>query len=405
MLVGAGEARRRVPSSPLFAEVLALFEQGDVSVTAVDGRVVDVRDLPLADFHTLRAIVLKAGLVFEEAIQITCRNCDATMTVQPCHGLELGPLVDDERDEELDATAPFGRPFEVEDTVVTFAARTVAEAAPLFTMLGEIREDPAAALRIDAGVVQAMGIAALGRETDPASIAAELARCSETTFGAITDCYLASHYPLRLGSVAICAACNARNDVDAPFEREFDVHAGPRDDGPRDAFPAFDAFAGRAVALAEPYLDQVPGERVLLVIEGETPAVDDGGEPLLGSYVPPYAGDAGSPSRAPTVTLYFRTFLAMWNEDGPYDWEAEIEETVEHELEHHIHFLRGDDPLDDEERDAIDEEVARVVGQKEVQRRAASATSASLVDFVKRTWPLWVIAAIALALSFFVGEQ
>ena len=26
---------------------------------------------------------------------------------------------------------------------------------------------------------------------------------------------------------------------------------------------------------------------------------------------------------------------AMWQEDGPYDWEDELRETVEHEYEHH----------------------------------------------------------------------
>ncbi|MBF5066225.1 hypothetical protein G6O45_23615, partial [Salmonella enterica subsp. enterica serovar Istanbul] len=66
-------------------------------------------------------------------------------------------------------------------------------------------------------------------------------------------------------------------------------------------------------------IEGVPGEAVELVVEGGTPAVDEGGEPLLGSYVPPHPGDAGAPSRAPVVTVYYRTFRATWDEDGAYD--------------------------------------------------------------------------------------
>ena len=51
-----------------------------------------------------------------------------------------------------------------------------------------------------------------------------------------------------------------------------------------------------------------------MVIEEGTSAVDDGGDPLLGSYVPPDPGDASMPSRAPLVTIYYRTFRAVWDE-------------------------------------------------------------------------------------------
>ena len=57
------------------------------------------------------------------------------------------------------------------------------------------------------------------------------------------------------------------------------------------------------------------------------------------------------PERPAEVTIFYRTFRAMWNEEGGYDWEAEIRETIEHELEHHVAFLTGDDPMDEAERD------------------------------------------------------
>jgi hypothetical protein len=97
------------------------------------------------------------------------------------------------------------------------------------------------------------------------------------------------------------------------------------------------------------------------------------------------------------VTVYFRTFAAMWGEDGPYDWDDELVETIEHELEHHMSFLRGDDPTDDEERAVIRDEAVRIVGRREAGRRAIEGFGASWGDFVKRTWPLWLLAVIALA--------
>ena len=82
---------------------------------------------------------------------------------------------------------------------------------------------------------------------------------------------------------------------------------------------------------------------------------------------PEVKGDATTPALRPTVTLYVRTFRAMWNEEGAYDVAAEIDETVSHELEHHGHFLSGHDPMDEEERGEIAVEVARAfTGRKEL---------------------------------------
>jgi hypothetical protein len=247
---------------------------------------------------------------------------------------------------------------------------------------------------------------ALGALTEPVRVARALADCDDEAFAGVTDAFLDAYYPMRLGGVAFCPKCNARNDVDAPYEREFAAAGTARRRQEEAAvrwppLPAFDAFAERAERIAAPLIEEIPGERVELVIEGGTPAVDDGGEPLLGSYVPPHPGDHSTPTRPPTVTIYYRTFRAVEQDEGPYDWEDELRETIEHELEHHVYFLRGDDPMDDEERAEIDREAVRIVGRREAERRAASSFVASLRDFARLTWPLWIIALVALLLTIF----
>lgn len=205
-----------------------------------------------------------------------------------------------------------------------------------------------------------------------------------------------------------CPGCGARNDVDAPYVRELEA-SGPRvrhaPDGAATApLPDFETFAARAEALAAPRLATSPGEPVMLVIEDGTPAVDDGGEPLLGSYVPPLPGDAQRAPSPATVTVYYRTFAAVWAEDGPYDWEDELDETIEHELLHHAYFLRGEDPMDDEERDVIAGEGLRLVGKREATRRAFGDFAADLREFFTRTWPLWILALFA-AIVGLVGQR
>jgi hypothetical protein len=395
----------RASGAPLFAEAVAALTPPGARVSLTkDGKSVDVGSLPLRDFHVLRAVLARSGVVAEDEVEIACRNCEAPMKVRPCAALEVGPWAAGELDDpELDATLPFGQPVDVPEIPlgrvrtarsVTFEERTVNQANALFVAAARERLD------VTADVVRAMGLVALGAEKDPARIADALASCEDDAFVAVGDAYLATHYALRLGCVVFCEACGARNDVDAPYERESGGGPGPRDGdaAPADdaAFPDFEAFASRATELAKPLLDAVPGEPAQLVVEGGTPAVDDGGEPLLGSYVPPHPGDSGTPTQPPLVSIYYRTFLAMWQEDGAYDWEEELRETIEHELEHHISFLRGDDPTDDEERAVIRDEAVRIVGRSEVARRTLVGFGASWTDFLRRTWPLWVLAVLAL---------
>ena len=384
----------------LFADALAALSDGRVALTKA-GAALGAKALVLRDFHVLRAVLARSGVIADDEVEITCRNCDAPILVQPCGLLEIGPWVDGELDDpELDTTLPFGEPIEVPPLPlgrvrmarsITFEDRTVEQALPLFARAA--KPD----LAIDAALVRALGITALDDERDPARITRALQRCDDDALAAVFEAFLDSHYVPRLACIVFCTACRARNDIDAPSLREL----APGEHGPRSAedapFPDYETFAARARAIAEPLLAIPPSDEIELVIDDDTPPVDDAGETLLGSYLP--IGDPLRPTPAPLVSVYYRTFAAMWNEDGPYDWEDELAETIEHELEHHGHFLRGYDPLDDDERAEIRDEAARVVGRREAGRRELVGFGASLPDFVKRTWPLWVIVIIGLLVA------
>src|SRR5262249_24119178 len=93
---------------------------------------------------------------------------------------------------------------------------------------------------------------------------------------------------------------------------------------------------------------------------------------------------------------YYRTFRAIWDEDGPFDWNEEIKETIEHELDHHQGFLAGDDPMDDDERAEIRSEAMRVMGRRPLAREGMRSFGAEALDFARRNWPIWLILAIAV---------
>jgi predicted metalloprotease len=94
----------------------------------------------------------------------------------------------------------------------------------------------------------------------------------------------------------------------------------------------------------------------------------------------------------------------MWKDDGAYDFEGEIFETIEHELEHHVAHLVGHDPKDEEERDEIAREARRVVGKKALARATTSAFASDVGEFWKRTWLVWVLALIAVAIAILASR-
>ncbi|MBX3262388.1 MAG: metallopeptidase family protein [Labilithrix sp.] len=393
------------PGAPLFSDVLALFER-DVAIAEGTSEI-DVHDLPLADFHVVRALLVKAGLVHEDEVTIDCHNCGASIAVRPCAGLETGPWEDGELDDpELDRTAELGVPLEIapirlgrvrEARTITLAPRTVREASPLWAALTR------PGFVLDEAAVDALGIVEIGPIRGARRVARALADGGDAALDAIADVWLAAHYPLRLACDVFCPKCRARNTVDAPVERELDLEARGRgaldDDREHEALPPLAEFVELAHAIADPLIDDIPGEAVELIVEAGTPEVDDGGEPLLGCYLPPPPSGAPVPTRPPRVTVFYQTFARIEREEGPFDWEEELRETIRHELEHHLYYLRGDDPMDDEERAEIAREVVRVVGRGEATRRTLAVLGRSVPDFFRRAWPLVAVGALALAIG------
>jgi hypothetical protein len=365
--------------------------------------------LPLRDFHVLRAVATRLGWLVEEPVDIACRNCGAAFAVHPCASLELGPFVHGELDDdELDATLDFSTPHAIppirlpaggSTSEATLRDVTVGEASPLHRALRRRR------LAIGDRFVRAMGLVSLGPERDPRRIADALSRCSEDAWSAIGDLFLQAHYPPRLCAITLCPKCGARNDVDAPYLREFEPSAQPRESHEsgesNDAtFPDFDRFDAEARALFAG-LAGVAGDGAAaaiplrLVVDGEIPACDDGGEPLLGAYVPP-GGDPSAPVGAAEIAVYYRTFRAMWTEEGAYDWKAELRETIEHELEHHAGWRVGHDPMDEAEHEEIARDRVRLAGRTQAVRGELAALGADVGDFLARTWPIWLIVAIGV---------
>jgi len=360
----------------------------------------DVDKLTLAELHALRAIATHEGWLEEEEVEFECRNCGETLRAKPCASMPIGPFVDAELDdEELDEMLDTSVDHDVPAlaTKIRFRAITAKDAEPLHRALAH---EP---LHVTPEVVGAMGIVSLGETRDPRKIARKLQRCDDAAFGELTNLFLRAHYPLRLFSLVICEHCGTRNDVDAPYDREFPPH----EDAPRHAsssFPSFDEFDAMCREIGEELIAKAPPPKPLLVVEGGVPDCDDGGEPLMGSYVPGHEGDARTPANPGTITVYYRTYASMWKDDGAYDVEGEVHETIEHELEHHVAHLVGHDPKDEEERDEIAREARRVVGKKALARAAGSAFASDVGEFWKRTWPVWVLALIAVAIAILASK-
>ena len=382
-----GEKRDAPVRRCLFGKARALLESGAVTLYE-EGVAIEPSSLALAEFHALRAIGTRLGVLEEQAVEIECRNCEETIRTQPCASLPLGPFADAELiDPELDVTLelddahpiePIQLPSRRRAESVRLGPVTLGSVLPLHQALAKRQ------LRLTPPVVRAMGVVALGDERDARVIASALAGCSDAQFGAVTDLFLAAHYPQRLGAPIVCPHCGSRNDVDAPYDREFEP-------------------SGSDAEVAEPLLADAPkpemASEIALVIDGGVPACDDGGEPLMGSYVPAHEGGSHGPTRPPELTLYYRTFAAMWREDGPYDWKEEVRDTVEHELEHHVFGLEGHDPKDEEERDEIAQEAERVVGKKALVRASVSTFATDVGDFWKRTWIFWIVGLIVVVIS------
>ena len=70
---------------------------------------------------------------------------------------------------------------------------------------------------------------------------------------------------------------------------------------------------------------------------------------VMGEYVE-------DPVMGSVILLYYGSFEEDLEDGDPDEWEEEIEDTIIHELRHHIESLAGVDYLSDEEMEELDGE-------------------------------------------------
>ncbi len=370
--------------------------------------------LPLFEAHVIEAIATALGALEPPSARLTCRNCGEVFDVVRKEIVPLGPLLEGASDPQLDRRAepgaehPLPRPIGIgrarRATTFRLAPRTFADRPRLIALLGDPASDELLPLPTGPALVRAIGLS-LGEVKSPVAIARALDALDDDAFheawGAIARAFDETHYSPRLLAPAQCPACGARHDVEVPPRVVLDVERAR--DEEREPFPSLDDFRARAAEIAREELekaDLLGMQGIEIVVDEGVPPCDDGGEPLLGSYTPRIEPAHDAPTRAPfEIALYYRSFASM-HEEEPYDVDAEIRETIAHELEHHQNFLDGHDPLDEEERAEIVRERRRIYGERPVDELRAGARwlLGDVARFLRATWPLWLVVAIALSL-------
>jgi hypothetical protein len=395
------EAREVPPLPSVFAKDRAAMR---LDCRDGDGAPVSVLELPLAAFHTLRVILRRLGRVPEDEILERCGNCQQDTTLRPSSTLELGPYRNGELDDpDLDAFFNFrGVNTLASLGGVRLEPRSVRQALPFYEAL-----DAGSPLAIDPALIRAMGVVSLGELTSPELIAERVAESPEDALEDLADLFEEAHYPRRLTTPHRCPECGATLWCPAPTERGLghaESAAAHRVSGARQGPPFVTPaeFEARVRRLAPLVYGELGVTAVGLTVQCGPADTDEGGTPLLGSYLPE-APDALIPSAA-EITLYYRTFASWWEEDGPYDWDAEVEATLRHELEHHLAYLAGSDPTDEAERALLVEEERRLVGAQETRRRELRGAARGAREFLAVTWWIWLIAAAGVASYCTVGR-
>ncbi|MBX3246425.1 MAG: metallopeptidase family protein [Myxococcales bacterium] len=418
--VGDGRQRARRFAGRLWNAV----ERGHLRLSSSGEGPVALDALRVADFHLVRDLAERRGVIAREpASGLTCRNCDEALAPDPA-GAPLEPLLEASEDD-----APPAGPFHLRapiDGVVALELRpvTIRQARPLFRFAASPR------LPLDGRVVRALGVGALHTERrrirSPEAIARVLARDpDERLFAIVEALYAELNYPPRLRLPCFCARCGAIHELPTPSSRE--VHDDPslleelraegaalalaapendedEDDAPIPAtFPSLEQFVERAMTLRDEVYAARRVANIELVVDDGVPPVDDGGEPLMGSYEPLYEGDvAGYTEVRFVITLYYRTFASMF-EEAPYDVDAEIRDTIDHEVEHHLYHLAGHDPMDEEERREARRDLERTFGRQTVRHAERRALASELREMGRFfLWGLLICAALlggALALG------
>ncbi len=406
---GAPRVDDVVEGTRLFAgRTLGALLAGEVSVEPADGRARTplTREALLAldvrDFHALRDACERLGAVAPEATDAgECRNCDAPLEAAP-RGVPLDDLEERFAREPAvrEARVPLGVTVRVgrgRAREAVLRAPTVETARPLWAALA--REAP---LRVTPALVRALGVRSVGRETRATVLADVLAHVPDRAWSAIEQGFLEVAYAERALRPLVCPACGALHEVDAPLEREFDLALGrtggaPARDPGEGAFPDAADFEALVARLGAEVYAARGVRHIALRVEDGVPALDVAGEPLLGSYEPREAVDAaGNATTEFLVTVYYRSFARMHAEEGPYDLEAEVRETIDHEIEHHLHYLSGHDPLDAQERADARRELEDVYGARTLARLERREVLADLAHGLRFVAPLLLALAALL---------
>ncbi len=356
--------------------------------------------LPLRDVHVLRAVLAWAGVIDEPAITVRCDNCGESRDLIPSRELEIGPFVDGELDDpELDRPFDFARARSLprpgaSPIALRLVPRSLDEAAPL------LARSPAAPLRFTASIVTAMGIASLAGAKRASRLARVLEGMSDRTWDALVEVYDEAHYSPRLFGSVRCG-CGANVGFEAPHDHELLGEAADRRrvDAAIEV-PSVEAFQAIAERIATEVLARRRVPELVVLVDDGVAACDDGGAPLLGSYTPSHLDPDTSVETPPEVRLYYRTFVAELREIPHLDLDGEIRDTLEHEVQHHLFDLSGDDPMDAEERREIAREAGSVVGKRELLRREARREGGELYAFLRATWPFFLLGALALGFKY-----
>jgi len=398
---GAPIADDVVDGTELFAgRVLNAVSAGRIALLAGT-----VEELFVADFHLVRDLAERFGIVAPEPHPaLTCRNCQ--------HDLDVDPLGADP--EALLVAPPAFEPPPVRwacsvDGVcgARFEPVRVRDVRPLWRAL----LDPPP--RFEPAVARALGVVELLLEdgrvlTTPEAIAARMNRSSDVLLDVLTAGFDLTHYPPRMRFGLVCPECGAVHDVPTPSVREddpppeaFDVLYGvPKRDGEMIGIDAFEALVER---LAVEVFAERGVANIDVVIDEGVPPVDDSGEPLMGSYQPIHEGSGEMFTDVRfEIALYYRTFAAMFDE-ASFDVEAEVRETLDHEVAHHLHHLSGHDPLDAEERAAARVELERTFGKAAVRRAERAALRRELGQMGRVFFWGLLIMALGLGLLVAVG--
>lgn len=366
-----------------------------------------VLGLAMRDFHVLRDLLLRTGAIAPEPDDGECRNCDAPLAFDP---RTLDPA--DLETRHAAAPPPTSGPVALPSPLrlprggtaseATLEPVTLGEALPLLRALA--RDEP---FRITPRLLAAMGVRALGSLETPVLVARVLGRADDATWFAIEQGYLERNSPPSIREPLTCPRCGTLHEIDVPTPRELEPEAHAREgDGARDAapFPDPEAFEALVERIAPAIYDARGIRNVALRVEPGVPATDLAGEPLLGSYEPRQEVDlAGHSQLEFLITLYYESFRRMWRDEGEYDLEAELRETIDHELEHHLFHLAGHDPMDAAERAEARRELRTLYGDRRLAKMALREATGDLVAFVRATWPFLVLIAAGLAIAALLG--